>query len=134
MNMTKAGVFLLIASLATGCARLHPPTPSPTGGSVNAGPFGFFGRMLPCFGGKKPPPPPRATALIRVGTVKSLSNDGTYAVIKLEPGMLVQGGTELFVTATGSEPARLRAAESQPPYFLADIIAGKVEPGDPVQR
>jgi hypothetical protein len=141
MNIPGALTLLLIAALSTGCANRHHPAQideasASTGSSVTAkaGPLGFLGRLLPRLGAQKTPPPPKATALIRVGTVKSLSVDGTYAIIKLEPGVLVQGGTELFVTATGTEPARLRAAESRPPYFLADILAGKVEPGDPVQR
>jgi len=142
MNIPGALTLLLIAALTTGCANRHHPAPTTDAASAatgspatpKAGPLGFLGRLLPRLGAKKTPPPPKATALIRVGTVKSLSVDGTYAIIKLEPGVLVQGGTELFVTATGTEPARLRAAESRPPYFLADILAGKVEPGDPVQR
>lgn len=134
-------VLLLAAGMTPGCAHRHPEsrpaaatgTPGNQAGT-KAFPAGFLGRLIPRFGGKKQPPPPRATALRRVGTVKSLSNDGSYAIVELEPGVMVREGTELYVTATGGAPARLRAAESQPPYFLADIVAGRVEPGDPVQQ
>jgi hypothetical protein len=73
-------------------------------------------------------------ALRRIGIVRTLSQDGTYVIVELEPGVLVTPGTELFVTATGGEPARLKVSDLQPPYFAADIVSGTPEPGDPVRQ
>jgi hypothetical protein len=66
--------------------------------------------------------------------VRTLSNDGSYVIVELEPGMMVQAGMDLVITATGGAPARLRVSEIQPPYFIADLKGGKAEPGDPVQQ
>ena len=79
-------------------------------------------------------PPPRAWALQRIGTIRTVSNDGSYVIVELEPGVLVSAGTELLVTASGAGPARLKAAEIEPPYFVADIENGNPKPGDLVQR
>ncbi len=74
-------------------------------------------------------PPPRAQALQRVGIIRTLSDDGSFVIIELEPGILVPPGRELIVTAGAGVPARLRAAEYQPPYFIADIKSGHPLPG-----
>jgi hypothetical protein len=47
---------------------------------------------------------------------------------------MVATGMELLVTATGGEPARLKVAEIQPPYFVADILSGHPEQGDRIQQ
>lgn len=93
----------------------------------------WFQRLIHPFGTPKPPPP-RAVPLRRIGTVRTLSNDGSYVIVELEPGMMVQAGMDLVITATGGAPARLRVSEIQPPYFIADLKGGKAEPGDPVQQ
>jgi hypothetical protein len=85
---------------------------------------------LPFFHHKQPPP--RAQALQRVGIIRTLSADGTFVIIELEPGIMIPAGRELIVTADGGEPIRLRAAESQPPYFIADIQSGQPVPGQTV--
>jgi hypothetical protein len=74
-------------------------------------------------------PPPRAQALQRVGVIRTLSGDGSFVIIELEPGVLIPPGRDLVVTAGAGEPARLRAAENQPPYFIADIKSGHPLPG-----
>jgi len=66
--------------------------------------------------------------------VRTLSKDGSYAIVELEPGMMVAPGTELLITATGGDPSCLKVAEIQPPYFVADIVNGRAEPGDRVQQ
>ena len=85
-------------------------------------------------GRPKPTPPPKAAPLRHVGTVRTLSNDGSYVIAELEPGIMVATGMELLVTATGGEPARLKVAEIQPPYFVADIVSGHPEQGDRIQQ
>jgi len=78
--------------------------------------------------------PPKAWALQRIGTIRTVSNDGSYVIVELEPGVLVSAGTELLVTGSGDGSARLKAAEIEPPFFVADIESGNPKPGDLVQR
>lgn len=87
---------------------------------------------LPFFHHKQPPP--RAEALQRVGIIRTLSADGSFVIIELEPGIMIPTGQDLIVTAGSGEPIRLRAAESQPPYFIADIKSGQPSPGQTVYR
>ena len=76
------------------------------------------------------PLPPKAIALLTVGTIRTISNDGSYVIAELEPGIMVTTGASLLVTATGEETAHLKVAEITPPYFVAEIITGHPEPGD----
>lgn len=69
-----------------------------------------------------------------MGTIRTLSNDGSYVIIELEPGMMVSHGSELLISATGGKPARLKVAEIQGSYFVADVVDGNPEPGDRVQQ
>ena len=85
-------------------------------------------------GRPKPTPPPKAQPLRQVGTVRTLANDGSYVIAELEPGTMVAPGMELMVTATGGNPARLKVAEIQSPYFVADILSGHPEQGDRIQQ
>lgn len=78
------------------------------------------------------PPPPRAQALRRVGVIRTLSADGTFVIIELEPGVMVSPGWDLVVTEGPGYPARLRSAESHPPYFIADVKSGQPVPGQAV--
>lgn len=104
--------------------------PVPTSGKQATG---WFFRLTHPFGAPKPPPP-KAQPLRRVGTVRTLSNDGSYVIVELEPGVMVQTGTDLVITATGGETTHLRVGEIQPPYFIADLKGGRAEPGDPVRQ
>ena len=132
-------VMLSTPLFSSGCALLsksrtippqaQPPQPAQAGKPSP----GWFQRLTHPFGLPKPPPP-RAVPLRRIGTVRTLSKDGSYVIIELEPGIMVQTGMDLVITATGGEPARLRVGELQPPYFIADLKGGKAEPGDPVQQ
>ncbi len=85
-------------------------------------------------GRPKPTPPPKAVPLRHIGTVRTLANDGSYVIAELEPGIMVATGMELLVTAMGGDPARLKVAEIQPPYFVADILSGHPEQGDRIQQ
>jgi hypothetical protein len=80
----------------------------------------------------KAPPPPRAQALERVGIIRSLSADGSFVIIELEPGVVIAPGRALIVTAGEGAPIKLLSAESQPPYFIADIQEGQPKPGQTV--
>ena len=85
-------------------------------------PFG-----LPFFHHRQPPP--KAEALQRIGVIKTLSSDKSFVIIELEPGVLIPPGRDLLITNGAGDPIRLRAAESQPPYFIADIKSGLPSPG-----
>ena len=91
---------------------------------------GLLGSLFP----RKPAPPPRASVLLAVGTVRKMPEDGTYAVIEMEPGTLVRMGEDLIVTSGKHSVARLKASEIQPPYFVAEVLSGAVTPGDVVKR
>jgi len=79
-------------------------------------------------------PPPKALALRRIGTIRTLSNDGSYVIVELEPGVLVTSGSELLVTGAAGGPAHLKVSELQPPYFIADIIDGNPTLNQTVQQ
>lgn len=141
---------LLISSLLLleGCALLHPskkeaavPTASAaTLANQTQGPpsvtaparEGFFSRLF--HHSPRPSPPKKATALRRIGTVTTVSNDGSYVIVELEAGVTVATGATLLITATGGEPARLKVAELEFPYFVADIETGHPSHGDPVMQ
>lgn len=76
-----------------------------------------------------PKQPLRAQALQQVGVIRTLSNDGSFVIIELEPGVMIPPGRDLIVTANAGEPIRLRSAENQPPYFIADVKMGHPTPG-----
>ena len=144
-------LLMAITAFMGGCASVHkeqllldhsprqststPPPPSPTA-AVNK--KGFFYQITHSLEGFHLLPrkanPPKAVPLTRVGTIRTRSQDGTYVIVELEPGVLVSPGTELLVTATGSEPAHLKVGDVQAPYFAADIVSGNPEPGDPVRQ
>ena len=93
-------------------------------------PIGKLFQWIPFFRHKQPPP--RAVALQRVGTISTISTDGSYVIILQEPGVALFSGRDLVVTAVSGEPIRLRTAESQPPYFIADVKSGHPEVGQTV--
>lgn len=144
MTFTLRLALLLLCSLffLEGCAFLHltkkghPATLTSSGEQVNpagkAAPGGFFSRIF--HRSPRQPLPPKATALKRVGTVTTVSNDGSYVIVELAAGMTVGAGAPLLITATGGEPARLKVAELEFPYFVADIESGHPSPGDPVMQ
>jgi hypothetical protein len=90
--------------------------------------------LLHPFSGSHRNKPPKAQPLRQVGTVRTLSNDGSYVIVEMEPGTMVSPRGELLITATGGKPARLKVAEIQGTYFVADITEGHPEPGDRVQQ
>ncbi len=94
----------------------------------------FLHTLLHPFAGRQKNTPPKAQPLRQVGTIRTLSNDGSYVIVELEPGMMVSPGCELLITATGGKPARMKVAEIQGSYFVADIVEGNPEPGDRVQQ
>ena len=46
-------------------------------------------------------------------------------IAKMEPGVVVTTGRDLIVTAAAGDPVQLKVAESQPPYFIADVKSGQ---------
>jgi hypothetical protein len=151
-KLMKGGVHsrgrsaLLILSLiplnlwTVGCALIHTATvtPLPTPAPSSPKQEGILHRITHPLSGfhlfSHKSPPPKAVALRRMGTIRTLSQDGSYVIVELEPGVLVAPGNELLVTGTGSEPARLKVGDVQPPYFAADIVSGNPKPGDPVKQ
>lgn len=85
------------------------------------------------FHGKKNPPP-KALAPRRVGIIRTLSNDGSYVIVELEPGVSVSVGNALFVTKGGGDMDRLKVTDIQPPFFVADVQGGNPGPGDLVEQ
>lgn len=132
----RCGTFLTAAALL-GLGACTAPTPhqppakpetAPTGhASVLWAPWKTLTR-------KRTPPPPKAAPLLEVGTVRSVSGDGSYAIIELAPGTLVRTGDALLVTSQEHPVSRLKAAEVQPPCFAAEVEKGSVCPGDIVKR
>jgi len=82
------------------------------------------------FAREQPQQPKRAVALLTVGIIRTISNDGSYVIAELEPGIMVTTGSSLLVTENNEEPLRLKVAEITPPYFVAEIEHGHPEPGD----
>jgi hypothetical protein len=138
--------IILLMLLTAGCALIHtakvipdhPSQPAATNPASTAKKQGFFYHITHPLAGfhlfAHKPPPPKALALKRIGTIRTLSQDGTYVIVELEPGVLVPPGADLMVSATGSDPARLKVSDVQPPYFSADIVSGNPGPGDSVQQ
>lgn len=137
--------LLITALLMTGGCAIIPsrdkpaerPVPHATSPDADPrSPGGFLSRLSTPLTRwqRKTPQPPKAQPLRKIGTVRTLSKDGSYAIVELEPGMMVAPGTELLITATGGDPSCLKVAEIQPPYFVADIVNGRAEPGDRVQQ
>ena len=58
------------------------------------------------------PLPPKAIALLTVGTIRTISNDGSYVIAELEPGIMVTTGASLLVTATGVETNQSKRARN----------------------
>jgi hypothetical protein len=83
---------------------------------------------------KKAAPPPRAESLRDVGTIRSVSQDGGYAIIELSPGAAVSTGAKLIIAGPDSETIRLKAGEISYPCCVADIEEGHPSPGDAVKR
>ena len=160
-NFPLSALLLLAVMQGSGCALLHRTTAADKPSSGNRPPEVVAGTassttrpqpavstkkgLLPCFPSipnpfanlhpfRRTPPPPKAQAPIRVGIIRTLSNDGNYVIVELEPGMLVAPGRNLFVTGAGGEPVHLRAAEVHPPYFVADILGGHPALGSVVQE
>ena len=136
-------LLLLIPGLlfTGGCSLMPPrgkspnPKPSPvTAPAVNQPRRSLLHTLLHPFAGRQKNTPPKAQPLRQVGTIRTLSNDGSYVIVELEPGMMVSPGCELLITATGGKPARMKVAEIQGSYFVADIVEGNPEPGDRVQQ
>ena len=133
MNQLRALLLLALLSCQIGCALLpHRITTTTISRNTPASPpptpkkqwhlFPHFSLGLPFFHHKLPPP--RAQALQRVGVIKTVSADGSFVIIELEPCTMIPPGRDLIVTAGGGNPIHLQAAESQPPYFIADVKNG----------
>jgi hypothetical protein len=139
-------VLVIFCSLELGCSLLpstkraqarpsfsSSPLPTPTGTSHKNW------HLLPHFSlnflfPHHKSPPPKAQVLLPVGIIRTVAQDGSYVIIELEPGIMIPPGRILFVTASAGEPVRLRAAENQPPYFIADVESGHPTPGQSVQQ
>jgi hypothetical protein len=142
LSLRLAPLMLCSLLFLEGCAVLHPEKkrrpstniPSGDQGAPGTPPEsgGFFSRIL--HHSPRQSPPPKAAALRRIGTVTTVSNDGSYVIVELEAGVMVGTGSSLLITATGGEPARLKVAELEFPYFVADIERGHPSPGDPVMQ
>ena len=139
------GLFVLIG--CAGCAQLKnedrcrtkdqnhqsgqpaaKPSESATQGLIDR--LTHPANFLHLFAREQPQQPKRAVALLTVGVIRTISNDGSYVIAELEPGVMVATGSSLLVTGNNEEPAHLKVAEITPPYFVAEIEHGNPEPGD----
>jgi len=91
-----------------------------------------FWSRLPFFHSKKKAPP-HAQGLERVGIIRTVGNDGSFVIIEMEPGVVVPPGRELLVVGS-SGVIHLKSAETQPPYFIADVVSGEPMAGQIVQQ
>ena len=84
---------------------------------------------------KGSPPVPRALPLVAVGTVRSYSQEGNYAIIELQPGSTVRSGDRLVIPDPSTwESVRLKVGEIRYPCFDADVEKGTPSHGDTVQE
>jgi hypothetical protein len=107
--------------------RTLDPAQAPLKASAHPWHFPKLSLRLPFFHHK--PSPPRAVALQRVGIIRTVSNDGSFVIIELEPGVMIPPGRDLVVLKENHEEIHLCSAENQPPYFIADIKSGQPSPG-----
>jgi hypothetical protein len=63
-----------------------------------------------------------------------VAHDGSFVIIELDPGVMIPPGRDLLVIPSEGSPIHLRAAENQPPYFIADVENGHPSPGQIVQQ
>ena len=137
MCLSTTNRLLLLACILFCCSCMHLPRPSVNSPVQQSNKVSLawlsspFALLHPF---ASPPLPPKAVALLTVGTVRTISNDGTYVIAELEPGVMVATGNSLLVTANGMETARLNVAEITPPYFVADIEHGHPEPHDLLRK
>lgn len=145
-NLVRYLLIIAFLCLISGCALLpqrqhRPPevqsgetqlTPSPVAHHPWWNPFRALNFKFPFFHHHQTAP--RAEVLLRVGTVRTVSQDGTYVIIELDPGTYIPPGRNLFVTDPTGEIARLRSAESNYQYFTADVLSGQPLPGQIVQQ
>jgi hypothetical protein len=118
-----------------GCMHLNRPQVSSPAQQKSAVSLAWLSNPLTLFHPfTRKPLPPKAVALLTVGTIRTISNDGSYVIAELEPGIMVTAGTSLLVTANGEETAHLKVAEITPPYFVAEIATGHPEPGEPLRQ
>ncbi len=145
-NLPFLLALAILCSLEMGCSLLSSakrvkvysapsPTPVPTPTSTSHKNW----HLLPHFSlsflfPHHSSPPPKAQPLLTVGIIRTVAQDGSYVIIELEPGVVISPGRILFVTASAGEPVRLRAAENQLPYFIANVESGHPSPGQLVQQ
>ena len=138
----------IILPLTGGCALLPhkkaPPTqeasafpateraPSPVPNSRSFLPH--FSFPLPFFRHEKRVPHAEAKGLERVGIIRTVAADGSYVIIEMEPGVVVPPGRDLLVTGSGGSIIHLKSAETEPPYFIADVVSGQPSSGQIVQQ
>ena len=135
----------MAAFVASGCihhpddpGRITPPPQVQTGGV--SGVLKGIGltithplSILPLPRGR--PPAPKAIPLMRIGTVRSYSPEGNYAIVELLPGSTVREGDRLIITnPSDGESVRLKVGEVRYPCFDADVEKGTPTPGDVVQE
>lgn len=83
---------------------------------------------------KQTPPPPKAGIVREVGSIRSVSEDGTYAIIELAPGTTLAPGASLLATGPKGGTVRMKAGEISYPCCVADIEEGQPSPGDVVKK
>ena len=144
LQLTRIGALLLIPLLSqTGCTtaksskRVHTGTETlPTPATPNGKPSFLRAMSHPweILHFKPRSDPPRALELREIGVIRSISHDGTYVLVELDPGVAVTSGSDLVVLHGSGGESRLRVAEMRPPFFVADLLSGQPAPGDHVRQ
>ena len=80
------------------------------------------------------PAPPMAQPLRRMGTIRTISADGSYVIVELEPGVMVSKGNELIVTDGAEGMVKLKVGEILSPNFIADVVSGTPRAGQTVRQ
>jgi hypothetical protein len=126
--------MLLAALCALGGCSFKESTAS--AGKMAGGAVHGILHPLELFPGRKEKavPTPRAEPLRDVGTIRSVSQDGGYAIIELSSGAAISTGAQLIVAGPDGETIRLKAGEVSYPCCVADIEEGHPSPGDAVRR
>ncbi len=145
-NLKPLLVPLIASSLLISCQTVvesgSEEGPPPTAESVElakpdpsardpAEPGNFLTRLWESGFAAKEDAPPAATSPNWVGNVKAVSERHDYVLVDSQTYQSPAPGTILTSVGSVSESGSVRVSEDRdPPFFIADILSGRPEPGD----
>lgn len=108
------------------------PKPAPEQPVITAPKEPFFARLWHSIFPKKKQPP-AALPPSWLGTIKLVNERGSYVLIDSQGFVTPPAGELLTAIGNDAETASLRiSADRDPPFYIADILSGKPQPGDKV--